>query len=77
MSLTLARYPGGGGYTPPAPITGSQKNAATLPAPSCSMVLSSAAGSSQGTCSMCPTSGPNGSVSSGMPPSEVPYAFMP
>src|ERR1039457_6357578 len=77
ISRTLARYPGGGGYTPPAPMTGSQKKAATRPAPSCSIVLSRAAGSSQATCSTWETSGRNGSGLAGVPPREGPQAVLP
>ncbi len=57
---------------PPAPTTGSQKNAATRSAPTWPISFSSAAASSQGTRSTWETSGLNASVLAGMPPSEVP-----
>ena len=72
ISRTCSRYPAGGGYTPPAPITGSQKNAAMRSAPSCSMSFSSAVASSHGTRSTSETSVPYGSVLAGIPPSDVP-----
>ena len=53
-----SRYPGGGAYTPPAPITGSQKNAATRSAPSRSIVARSSAASSHATSSTSGSSGP-------------------
>ena len=52
------RYPWGAGYTPPAPITGSQKNAATLSSPTCSIIERRSSASSQRTCTTSSISSP-------------------
>ena len=67
----------GGGKTPPAPITGSQKNAATLSGPTRRISSSSAVSESNGTLEVCGTSGPQLVTLASIPPSEVPKPCVP
>ena len=71
------RYPWGAGYTPPAPITGSQKNAATLSSPTCSIIERRSSASSQRTCTTSSISSPWPAAFAGIPARLVPAVCIP
>ena len=77
IARVFSRYPGGGAYTPPAPITGSQKNAATRSEPIDAIVSESASASSHATWATSSSSSPQPAVFAGIPESDVPPACMP
>ena len=58
IARTSPRYPSGAANTPPAPITGSQKNAATRSGPADAIASRSASAESHGTFTTSSTSVP-------------------
>ena len=77
IARTSARYPSGGANTPPAPITGSQKKAATRSGPAATIASWSAAGESQAIFTTSPTSGPWPAAFASIPARLVPATCIP
>ena len=80
LAADLARgfqVAGRGGKTPPAPITGSQKNAATRLGPVASIAARRASASLHGTSTTSSIRSPWPVALAGMPASDVPAVCMP